>query len=67
MIDLCRILRDIPRYVDKKQFGAALEYLGKEARKMKDSTLLNWLKNKENNRWMLQCLSIATSQMSRDD
>jgi hypothetical protein len=29
--------------------------------------LLNWLKNKEDNGWVLKCLSIATSEMSRDD
>ena len=51
----------------EEQFSQALIYVTQKAKDKNDKLLLDWLKNKESNPWILRCLSPATSKMSRTD
>src|SRR5271169_2879799 len=49
------------------QFSSALTYIKEQAKNKNIKELLDWLKNKDSNPWILQCLNPATSKMSMED
>src|SRR5438045_8140175 len=49
------------------QFSSALIYIKEQAKNKNIKELLDWLKNKDSNPWILQCLNPATSKMSMED
>lgn len=54
--------------MDKDTFWNLLRYIETEAKKIDDKSILDWLKSKEGiNSWSLECLSWATTEMSRED
>ena len=54
--------------MEKETYWNILQYVKSEAAKIKDTYILDWLKSKEGmNRWSLECLSWATTEMKRDD
>src|ERR1700734_3313412 len=53
---------------DETQFWSLLDHVRQEAEKVDDTSILNWLRNKSGeNSWVLECLSLATSKMNRQD
>jgi hypothetical protein len=67
MLDLCHLLEELPNITDQEQFNDLYKYVQMEAHKLKDKVLLDWLRHKESNPWILNCVSPAVSTMAKDD
>ena len=61
---LCDRLRMLMNLTDESVFHEILATLRNEA---EAANLINWLRHKDRNPWILQCLSLATTGMSRKD
>ncbi len=67
IIELCDKLRVLPHVTQKKVYLETLYEVQTIAESQQLTVLLNWLKHKDNNPWVLKCLSRATTEMSEHD
>jgi len=67
MLGLCDRLRMLMNLTDESVFHEILATVRKEAEANNLKPLINWLQHKDRNPWVLQCLSLATTGMSRRD
>jgi hypothetical protein len=66
-IEICRALRSIPDTILKDHFLHLLRDIRSTAEIQQNKTLLDWLDHKRANRWILTCVSRATTGMSHSD
>jgi len=64
---ICKDLCDLPDVFLKDHYDNLLFTVRQKAEDTQNEALLNWLEHKDRNPWILQCLSPATTQMSRAD
>jgi len=51
----------------QEHYFNVLAKVRKEAEKQNLTPIINWLDHKDRNPWVLQCISMATTQMNRED
>ena len=67
MVDICQRLRELPDYIRFEHFENAVKEIQSIAIRGQIQPLLNWLNHKEQNPWLFQCLSRATTKMNYED
>ena len=67
LLALCNKLRDIPTVMLRDHYNNILSSVRQAAEAANLKLLLNWLDHKDHNPWILQCLSFATTGISRRD
>ena len=67
IVELGNLLRELPDTLLRHHYDHILFTARKEAEANNLTSLLNWLEHKDRNPWVLQCLSLATTAMSRED
>ena len=67
MVELTKLLRQIPDVVVLEHYFNVLTKVRKEAEEAELQVLLNWLDHKDRNPWVLQCISLATIKISHED
>ena len=60
-------MRDLCNVTEEDTFHNIYQYVRNEAEKHQIKSLLDWLDDKQRNEWVLQCISPATSKMSKAD
>jgi hypothetical protein len=66
-IEICTTLRMIPELVISEHVDNVIAKARAFAESTNNETLRNWIKHKDANPWVLTCLTLALSQMSRSD
>jgi len=60
-------LREVPDILVRDHFDHILSVAREKAEEGQLTHLINWFEHKDRNPWVLQCLSLATTAMSRED
>jgi hypothetical protein len=67
-VEICNILKGLPGHLTLESLDAALAIVRAETLKSDASkSLINWLKHKDSNPWVLQCLCFPLSSMKATD
>lgn len=67
MSELTKLLKKIPDIVVFDHYLQLLKQVREIAEQSEIQPLLNWLDHKDHNPWVLQCLSLATTKINRND
>lgn len=66
--EICGILRDLPQHMTRESLASALAIVRAETVKPNPpKPLVNWLKHKDSNPWVLKCLCFPLSLMRQTD